>query len=143
LNVARRGQHVVALLFVDLDHFKNVNDTFGHHVGDKLLRRVAERLTHSVRAEDTVARLGGDEFGIILPHVEKPEYAALVAQKALALLSERCQLEEHEIRVTASIGVAISSAAGADGQTLVKNADAAMFEVKNLGRNGFKLYMPR
>jgi diguanylate cyclase (GGDEF)-like protein/PAS domain S-box-containing protein len=143
LNLARRGHHLVALLFVDLDHFKNVNDTFGHHVGDRLLRRVAERLTHSVRAEDTVARLGGDEFGIILPHVEKPEHAALVAQKALALLSERCELEGHEVRVTASIGVAISSAAGADGQTLVKNADGAMFGVKNSGRNGFKLYMPR
>jgi diguanylate cyclase (GGDEF)-like protein/PAS domain S-box-containing protein len=140
LNVARRGLHVVGLLFVDLDHFKTVNDTFGHLVGDKLLRRVGECLAQSVRVEDTVARLGGDEFGIILPHVEKPEHAALVAQKALSLLSQPFQLDGHDVRVTASIGVAISSPAIADAQTLVNNADTAMFRVKNSGRNAFGLY---
>jgi len=140
LNLARRGLHVVGVVFVDIDRFKDVNDTFGHLVGDRLLQRVAACLTQAVRTEDTVARLGGDEFGVILPHVEKPEHAALVAQKALALLSEPFQLDGHEIRVTASIGVAISSPAAADAQTLVKNADTAMFLVKDSGRNGVKAY---
>jgi diguanylate cyclase (GGDEF)-like protein/PAS domain S-box-containing protein len=136
LNLARRGLHVVGLLFVDLDHFKTVNDTLGHPMGDKLLRRVAECLKQSVRAEDTVARLGGDEFGIILPHMDKPEHASLVAEKALALLSEPFDFDGHEVRVTASIGVAISSPVAADSQTLVRNADTAMFRVKSAGRNG-------
>ena len=140
LNLARRGLHVVGLLFVDLDHFKTVNDTLGHPMGDRLLRCVADCLTQSVRAEDTVARLGGDEFGIILPHMEKPEYATLVAQKALALLSQVFDLDGHEVRVTASIGVAISSPMAADSQTLVRNADTAMFRVKNVGRNGIATF---
>jgi diguanylate cyclase (GGDEF)-like protein/PAS domain S-box-containing protein len=136
LNLARRGLHVVGLLFVDLDQFKTVNDTLGHPMGDKLLRRVADCLRQSVRAEDTVARLGGDEFGIILPHMDKPEHAGLVAEKALALLSEPFDFDGHEVRVTASIGVAISSPVAADSQTLVRNADTAMFRVKSAGRNG-------
>jgi len=140
LSLAHRGLHVVGLMFVDLDHFKTVNDTFGHLIGDKLLQRVAECLTQAVRAEDTVARLGGDEFAIILPHVERPEHAMLVAQKALALLSRRFQLDGHEVGITGSIGVAISSPGTADAQTLVKNADTAMFDVKNSGRNGLRLY---
>jgi diguanylate cyclase (GGDEF)-like protein len=140
LNLARRGMHVVGVLFVDLDRFKAVNDTLGHFMGDQLLQQVAACLKESVRAEDTVARLGGDEFGIILPHVEKPEHAILVAQKALALLSRPFQLDGHEVAVTASIGVAISSPGGADAQTLVKNADTAMFRVKSSGRNGYECY---
>ena len=140
LNHARRGAYAVAVLFVDLDHFKNVNDTLGHLVGDKLLQRAAECLARAVRAEDTVARLGGDEFGIILPHVEKADHATRVAQKALALLSEPFEIEGHDIRITASIGVATSPAAETDAQTLVSNADTAMFRAKGSGRNAFECY---
>jgi diguanylate cyclase (GGDEF)-like protein/PAS domain S-box-containing protein len=140
LNHARRGAYAVAVLFVDLDHFKNVNDTLGHLVGDKLLQRAAECLARAVRADDTVARLGGDEFGIILPHVEKADDAVRVAEKAITLLSEPFAIEGHDIRITASIGVAISSPAETDAQTLVSNADTAMFRAKGAGRNAFECY---
>jgi diguanylate cyclase (GGDEF)-like protein/PAS domain S-box-containing protein len=140
LNHARRGAHAVAVLFVDLDHFKNVNDTLGHLVGDKLLQHVAARLSRAVRAEDTVARLGGDEFGIILPHVERPDHATRVAQKALALLSEPLQIDGHDVRISASIGAATSLPAEMDAQTLVSNADTAMFRAKSSGRNAFECY---
>jgi diguanylate cyclase (GGDEF)-like protein/PAS domain S-box-containing protein len=140
LTQARRTSHTVGLLFVDIDRFKCVNDTLGHHIGDKLLQHVARCLVRSIRAEDTVARLGGDEFGIILPHAEKPENAAVIAQKALACLAEPLQLEAHEVVVTGSIGVALSSSDGVDAETLVKNADTAMFRAKNAGRNAYEFY---
>ena len=140
LAQARRASRIVGFLFVDIDRFKVVNDTLGHHVGDKLLQHVARCLVRLVRAEDTVARLGGDEFGIILPHVDKPEHAGLIAQKALTALAEPLQLDSHEVVVTGSIGVALSSPDGVDAETLVKNADTAMFRAKNSGRNAYEFY---
>jgi diguanylate cyclase (GGDEF)-like protein/PAS domain S-box-containing protein len=140
LAQARRASQTVALLYVDIDRFKVVNDTLGHIVGDKLLQHVAQCLLRSVRAEDTVARLGGDEFAIVLPHVERPESAALIAEKALRALAEPLQLESYEVLVTGSVGVAVSSSDGVDAQTLVKNADAAMFRAKNSGRNAYEFY---
>jgi len=140
LALARRASQTVALLYVDIDRFKVVNDTLGHVVGDKLLQHVARCLLCSVRAEDTVARLGGDEFAIILPHIDRPEHAALIAQKVLSALAEPLQLETHEVLVTGSVGVAVSSSDGVDAQTLVKNADVAMFRAKNSGRNAYEFY---
>jgi diguanylate cyclase (GGDEF)-like protein/PAS domain S-box-containing protein len=140
LTQSRRSSHAVALLFVDIDRFKIVNDTLGHHVGDKLLQHVASCLVRAVRAEDSVGRLGGDEFGIILPRIDRPEHAALIAQNALRLLAEPLQLEAHEVVVTGSIGIALSSSESVDAETLVRNADTAMFRAKNSGRNAYEFY---
>jgi len=140
LTQSRRSSHGVALLFVDIDRFKIVNDTLGHHVGDKLLQHVACCLMRAGRAEDTVGRLGGDEFGIILPRIDKPEHAAFIAQKALSLLAEPLQLETHEVVVTGSIGIALSFSDGVEAETLVRNADTAMFRAKNSGRNAYEFY---
>jgi len=127
-------------LFVDVDHLKIVNDTLGHEMGDNVLRLAAGRLTRVVRAEDTVARLGGDEFAIILPHVDKPEHAAGIAEKTLGALAEPTRIAGHAVGMRASIGVAISPPDGIDAQTLLKNADAAMFRAKQAGRNRYAFY---
>ncbi|MGZ9078938.1 MAG: putative bifunctional diguanylate cyclase/phosphodiesterase [Burkholderiales bacterium] len=140
LTQAQRASQNVGLLFIDVDRFKIVNDTLGHLIGDKLLQRLAQRLVKSVRAEDTVARLGGDEFAIILPHIDKPENAALIAKKALRGLARPLRIDGNEVVVTGSIGVAISSSDGVDAPTLLKNADTAMFRAKNSGRNGYEFY---
>jgi diguanylate cyclase (GGDEF)-like protein len=140
LNQARRTEQSVGLLFVDIDNFKLVNDTMGHDAGDKLLAHTAQCLQQSVRAEDTVARLGGDEFAIILPRVEKPEHASGIALKALSALSAPLNVEGHTLVVSASIGVAMSAADGMDAQTLVKNADRAMFRAKESGKNSYAFY---
>ena len=140
LNHADRAAHSVGLLFVDVDHLKIVNDTLGHEMGDNVLRLAAGRLTRVVRAEDTVARLGGDEFAIILPHVDKPEHAAGIAEKTLGALAEPTHIEGHAVGMRASIGVAISPPDGIDAQTLLKNADAAMFRAKQAGRNRYAFY---
>ncbi len=137
---ARRVSQAVALLYVDIDRFKIVNDTLGHVAGDELLQHVAGSLLRSVRAEDTVARLGGDEFAVILPHIEKPEHAAFIAQKVLSALAQPLKLENHEVMVTGSVGIAVSSSDGIDAQSLVKNADVAMFRAKNSGRNAYEFY---
>jgi diguanylate cyclase (GGDEF)-like protein len=140
LAQAKRHGRPVALLFVDVDRFKIVNDTFGHAVGDKLLQGIADCLKNAVRGEDTVARLGGDEFAIVLPRVERPEHAALVAEKALTCLSQPFVLDGHEVVTSASIGVALSSSDGSDAQSLLKRADKAMFGAKAAGRNGYTFY---
>jgi diguanylate cyclase (GGDEF)-like protein/PAS domain S-box-containing protein len=140
LTLARRTEQPVGLLFVDIDNFKLVNDTMGHAAGDKLLVHSAECLQQSMRAEDTVARLGGDEFAIILPRIDKPEHAALIARKALAALSSPLKIEGQTVVVTGSVGVAISAADGMDAQTLMKNADRAMFRAKASGKNGYAFY---
>jgi diguanylate cyclase (GGDEF)-like protein/PAS domain S-box-containing protein len=140
MSHARRDSHHVALLFIDIDNFKIVNDTMGHAVGDKLLIQTGRRLQQSVRSEDTVARLGGDEFAIILPRVHEPEHASLIAQKALTALAQPLTIEGQQVSIAGSIGVAISSADGMDPQTLVKNADRAMFRAKDAGKNGYAFY---
>ena len=140
MSHARRESHPVALLFIDIDNFKIVNDTMGHAVGDKLLIQTGRRLQQSVRSEDTVARLGGDEFAIILPRVHEPEHASLIAQKALTALAQPLTIEGRQVSIAGSIGVAISSADGMDPQTLVKNADRAMFRAKESGKNGYAFY---
>jgi diguanylate cyclase (GGDEF)-like protein/PAS domain S-box-containing protein len=135
---AKRTGLPVAVMFLDLDQFKLVNDTLGHTVGDGLLKVIATRLSRCVRAEDTVARMGGDEFTILLAEVTDPTAAATVAQKVLDLVSQPIVVEEHELFVTTSIGIAVYPSGGADAETLLKNADRAMYRAKELGRNNYQ-----
>jgi len=138
-HAGRAGSHV-AVLFLDLDNFKKINDSLGHPVGDYLLQQVAKRLLGSVREDDTVARLGGDELTIVLGSLRDARYAAKVAQEILGALSEPFQLERQEVFVSASIGISIYPQDGRDSTALLKNADAAMYVAKNEGRNRYHFY---
>lgn len=141
LAFAHRLKHVnVAVLFMDLDRFKFINDTLGHDAGDVLLQEVAERLHGCIRAADTVARLGGDEFTVLLPEVEHTDEALLVASKVIDAMKRPFHLAGQELYVTVSIGISMYPKDGADVDTLMKNADAAMYHVKGQGRAGFHLY---
>ncbi|BAE51784.1 EAL domain-containing protein [Paramagnetospirillum magneticum] len=140
LTRAHRNQAIVALLFIDLDFFKQVNDTLGHLAGDILLQQVAERLTSCVRQGDTVARLAGDEFTVILEEISEPRDGAVVAHKILSLLAEPFDLQGHEARISSSIGVALYPSDGGDAQTLIKLADAAMYRAKHQGRNACRFH---
>jgi diguanylate cyclase (GGDEF)-like protein len=126
-------------VYLDLDGFKEVNDTLGHGAGDALLKLVAARLLATVREEDTVARLGGDEFLIALPHVEGIDHAAAVATKVIVALSLPYEIEGKAVRVTASAGVGIFPANGEDTDTLMKNADLALYEAKRAGKNACRV----
>lgn len=138
---AQRTHLQVALLFLDLDRFKLVNDTLGHPVGDELLRAVAKRLKNSLRAGDTVARLGGDEFTIIVEDITSPDDIAGLAQKMLNALTPTFTLEGQDVFITASIGIALYPGDGTDGNSLLRNADAAMYACKEQGGN-FRFYSP-
>ncbi len=137
---AHRNHQLVALLFIDLDRFKEVNDTMGHLAGDMLLQQVAERLSGCIRQGDTVARLSGDEFTIILEDVQDPRDAAVVAHKVLRVLLEPVQLSAGEAHISSSIGVALYPTDAGDPNTLLKLADSAMYRAKNLGRNGCQFH---
>jgi diguanylate cyclase (GGDEF)-like protein/PAS domain S-box-containing protein len=139
---AQRVGDLVGVLFVDLDRFKNVNDTLGHTIGDKLLQQVAGRVGACVRGTDTVARLGGDEFALILTNVQQTEDAQVVAQKMLDSLRPAFEVEGHEIYITASIGIACCPASGEMAEMLLQRADVAMYSAKSLGKDTFQLYMP-
>ncbi|HEY2338370.1 MAG TPA: EAL domain-containing protein [Burkholderiales bacterium] len=138
---ARSGARC-AVLFVDLDRFKAVNDSLGHFVGDELLRAVAERLRTAIRAEDTVSRLGGDEFVVLLRSVQDEADVTVVARKIVELLDAPLQAQGNDLRVTASVGATIFPDHGSSAQTLISNADAAMYHVKKSGRNSFQLFRP-
>ena len=140
LQARRDDKSLVALLFIDLDHFKLVNDTLGHAAGDHLLRLTARRLSRCVREDDTVARLGGDEFTIILPGITSGEDAVLVASKILRKLNRPYTVDGQEVFATASIGITLFPADGEDAETIVKNADAAMYNAKENGRNGYRFF---
>jgi len=127
-------------MLFDLDHFKDVNDTLGHGVGDQLLQAVSERLTSLLRKGDTVARMGGDEFMLLLPEIAGGEGAAEVAHKILEAIREPYEFDDHEIHVTTSIGIALYPDAGKDGDTLMKSADIAMYRAKDLGRDNCQRY---
>jgi diguanylate cyclase (GGDEF)-like protein/PAS domain S-box-containing protein len=142
LGQARRFRRCVAVMFLDLDQFKFVNDTLGHSAGDQLLWGVGERLANSVREEDTVARLGGDEFTLLLNELNGEDDAVVVAQKILQVISQPFVLEGQELYITTSIGIALYPADGDDAETLLKNADAAMYRAKELGRNTYQLCTP-
>ena len=140
LPEARRHQWRLAIMFIDLDRFKIINDTLGHQVGDELLREVACRLSSVIRETDFVARLGGDEFVIILPGVVSPADAAIVAGKVIAKLSTSIEAEGHELHTSPSIGISIFPDDGPDGQTVMKNADVAMYHAKAAGRNNYQFF---
>jgi len=140
LQLASRRQELAALLFLDLDHFKDINDTLGHDAGDELLINVAERLKSCVRAEDTVSRLGGDEFTIILGRIKHNEEAATVAQKIIDVMSKPISLNNNEVFVTTSLGIATYPTCGLNPETLIKNADTALYSAKARGRNNYQFY---
>jgi len=146
LNVAvahaRRQGRPLAVLFVDLDHFELINTTFGRGLADRLLKAVADRLSGLMRAEDTVARFGSDEFAILISDFGPNENTALIAQKILDTVSRQEVLEGHDVYVNATIGIALFPDDGVDAETLIKNADAAMYRAKQLGRNTYRLYAP-
>ncbi|HKK13526.1 MAG TPA: diguanylate cyclase, partial [Gammaproteobacteria bacterium] len=137
---ARRSGRTMALLFLDLDHFKNVNDSLGHAAGDRLLVQVAARLATHMRAEDTLARLGGDEFTVLLEEVGDPDLPATVAGHLLHALSEPFHVHDREIFVAGSIGVSLYPGDGEDAGSLMKHADAAMYRAKELGRGGYQYF---
>ena len=134
LEKAERHKQTLAVLFIDLDNFKSINDTLGHPTGDQLLREMARRLRASIRDNDLVARLGGDEFVVMVEVVTDMANLRLLATKMLATISEPVQLQNHEVKITGSIGIATFPADGADVPTLLANADMAMYRAKALGR---------
>lgn len=139
---ARRGTRPMAVLFIDLDRFKLVNDTQGHGAGDMLLKEAAARLTQCVRSGDTVGRFGGDEFGAIVADLARPGDAELVAQKVIDAIARPFYLGGHETYVSASVGITIFPADGDDPEALVMNADAAMYRAKEQGRNNYQYFTP-
>lgn len=143
LEQARRFGRSFSLLFIDLDRFKNINDTLGHDAGDRLLQEMARRLAHALRKDDLVARLGGDEFVVLIEDVDDPAQAAQVARQALAALAPECLLDGQPVHVTASIGISLFPQDGCDAFTLMKHADIAMYRAKEDGKNGFRFYSAR
>lgn len=140
LDEAAPGRANVALLLVDLDHFKNINDTLGHPLGDVLLQQVAQRLVSCLRTGDITARLGGDEFAMILRNFSHPNDAGLVATKIMRALAPPFKLAESEVFVTASIGITVAPRDGEDLHELLRNADIAMYRAKDLGKNAFAFF---
>ena len=139
---AERGGKSFALMFVDLDRFKPINDSFGHGVGDELLKVVAQRLAGCVRKADTVARTGGDEFVVVLSEIGDPKDAAMVGGKILDELSRPFFIDRHEVNISASIGISVYPDDGKDVNTLKANADVAMYHAKRDGRNNCRFFVP-
>ncbi len=140
LDTARRNRLGVVVMYIDLDHFKLVNDGMGHSFGDRLLGEVARRFRATLRASDTISRIGGDEFSVLLPEVRHTDAIAGVARKLLESLTRPFRVEGHDLFVTASIGISCYPADGNDAETLLKCADAAMYRSKELGRNQAQLF---
>lgn len=139
---ARRDKNQLAVMFIDLDKFKPVNDKFGHTVGDLLLKEVAKRLQECVRKSDTVARLGGDEFVVLIPTVEDKHGDLVVAEKILKTLATPFYIDGHALHISSSIGIAVYPADGEDEKSLLRNADIAMYHAKKSGRNNMKSFSP-
>jgi diguanylate cyclase (GGDEF)-like protein len=140
LTFAKRNNYIIALLYLDLDRFKTINDTLGHDIGDLLLKEVAGRIASCTRQSDTVARMGGDEFITICARVTAPQDAGVVAAKVIKVLSEPFHLQGEECNIGASIGISLYPADGEDVETLLKRADSAMYRVKQTGKGGFAFY---
>ena len=140
--LARASAMQMAVLFLDLDGFKYINDSLGHSIGDKLLQSIAVRLVNCVRNTDTVSRQGGDEFVVLLSEVKQPHAAAAIAAKILKEIAKPHSIDRHELHVTASIGVSAYPEDGTNAETLIKNADTAMYQAKESGRQAFRFFTP-
>jgi diguanylate cyclase (GGDEF)-like protein/PAS domain S-box-containing protein len=140
LALSYRNRKQTAVMFIDLDRFKTVNDSLGHAVGDVLLKQVAQRLLKQLRVGDTICRIGGDEFMVVLPEVKRSSHVAQVAQKIIEQLSQPVVVEERELTVTPSIGIAVFPDDGRDTETLIRNADAAMYHAKERGRANYQFF---
>jgi diguanylate cyclase (GGDEF)-like protein len=134
---ARRNKQTMAVLFLDLDGFKQINDTLGHDVGDAVLQIIADRLVTTVRQVDTVARFGGDEFVIGLWNLSRDEGLARLMSKLLQVISQPCDIKDHSLSITASIGISLYPQHGEDWESLMKSADRALYEAKRLGKNKY------
>jgi diguanylate cyclase (GGDEF)-like protein/PAS domain S-box-containing protein len=143
LSLARRNESHVALLFLDLDAFKYINDSLGHSIGDRLLQSVGARLVACVRESDTVCRLGGDEFLILLSEVAQTPDAAIIAAKIIADLKKAHTIGKHRLRISASVGISTFPDDGEDAETLIKNADIAMYDAKRSGRDKYRFFSPQ
>lgn len=142
LELAKRHATKLALLFLDLDWFKPINDTWGHQMGDLLLRAVAERMKQRVRAADTLSRIGGDEFIVLLTDLDEPGSAPRIAESLRQALAQPFTIEGHELTISASIGIALYPDHGADAEELSRHADLAMYRAKQGGRNRLDLFTP-
>ncbi len=142
LNVAKRQGTQVGVLFIDLDNFKSINDSLGHYAGDQLLKRLAQRLQGCVRNVDLIGRLGGDEFLVILTGIERAEDITPVAQKIVAAIGDSFVMDGQTLSVTGSVGISVFPKDGEDTDTLVRNADSAMYLAKEHGRNNFQFFIP-
>ena len=142
MSQAARDGSIVAVVFIDIDRFKHVNDTLGHAAGDELLKQLSERFCKCVRSEDTVGRLSGDEFAIVLTHLTNPQDAATVANKVIEALNRPFQLQGTDLFVTASLGITVYPSDSPDQDTLIRNADVAMYRAKERGRNNYQFYTP-
>jgi diguanylate cyclase (GGDEF)-like protein/PAS domain S-box-containing protein len=140
LRHARSYRKQVGILFIDLDNFKHVNDSFGHAAGDQLLRELANRFTRCLRSEDTVARQGGDEFIVLIPDLDRREHVEIIARKILKALAARVSIDDQELEVTASIGISTYPDDGDDAEMLLKHADIAMYYAKEKGKNGYEFF---
>ncbi len=140
IGLAARRDTSLSVLFLDLDHFKPINDSLGHAVGDQLLQSVARRLSDCVRSSDTVSRVGGDEFILLLPGDSKTESPETIARKVLGALSAPHYIAGHELVITASIGISSYPEDGTDAESLIRRADSAMYETKGKGRNNYRKY---
>ena len=142
IALAPRHMKGVAVLFLDLDGFKHINDSLGHSIGDKLLQSIAKRLVDCVRGSDTVSRQGGDEFVVLLSEVEQPEDAAITARRMLQAVAQPHSIDQHDLHVTTSIGVSVYPDDGLNAETLIKNADTAMYQAKENGRQSYQFFKP-
>lgn len=143
VQMARQSARKLAVLFIDLDRFKTINDSLGHMIGDRLLQEVGKRLSHAVRGSDTVARLGGDEFVVLAPDLNLGLEAGVVAQKIIDALAEPFLIEEREMHISPSIGICLCPDDGSDAETLMRHADTAMYQAKALGRNTWQYFTPQ
>src|ERR1700722_12365146 len=142
IALAPRHKKQIAMLFLDLDGFKHINDSLGHSIGDKLLQSIGKRLVDCVRATDTVSRQGGDEFVVLLSEVEHPEDVAITARRILKAVAEPQSIGLHELHITKSIGLSAYPDDGLDAETLIKNADTAMYQAKENGRQSYQFFKP-
>jgi diguanylate cyclase (GGDEF)-like protein len=142
ITLAKRHGKKVALIYLDLDNFKHINDSLGHEVGDKLLQSVANRLQACVRHSDTVSRHGGDEFLVLLPEVDDVQGAVLTAEKLIAAMAEPHLIGDHRLHITLSIGISLYPDVGKDAEEVIRNADIAMYYAKESGRNRYQVFTP-